>query len=180
MQHSGPGTMRSERIQKLRDKMWQIIAFVAVGFILWPWALAFSEGAGEAGKPTKQDKCPVCGMFVYKYPDWLAQIQFTDGSVVFFDGAKDLFKYYFDLKQYNPGKKTSDIASIHVTEYYDVKPIDAKMAWFVIGSDVYGPMGHELVPFAAEEDAKAFKKDHKGKRIVRFEEVTPKLIGALD
>jgi copper chaperone NosL len=180
MQHSGAGTMRLERIRKLPNKIWQIIAFVAVAFILCPRVSTFAEGAGEARKPTKQDKCPVCGMFVYKYPDWLGQIHFTDGSVVFFDGAKDLFKYYLDLKQYKPGKKTSDIAAIHVTEYYDLKPIDARKAWYVMGSDVYGPMGHELIPFAVEEDAKAFKKDHIGKKIVRFEEVTPKLIGGLD
>lgn len=172
--------MGSGRMQTFRKKAGKIIELVVVGFMLCPWALAFAEGPGEASKPTKQDKCPVCGMFVYKYPDWLGQIQFTDGSVAFFDGAKDLFKYYFDLKQYKPGKKTSDIAAIHVTEYYDLKPIDARRAWYVIGSDVYGPMGHELIPFAAEEDAKAFKKDHIGKRIVRFEEVTPKLIGGLD
>lgn len=172
--------MRSGQIQKVRNKTWRIVALVAVAFILCPWASAFAEGTGEARKPTKQDKCPVCGMFVYKYPDWLGQIQFTDGSVAFFDGAKDLFRYYFDLKQYNPGKKTSDIAAIHVTEYYDLKSIDAKKSWYVVGSDVYGPMGHELIPFAAEEDAKAFKKDHIGKKIVRFEEVTPKLIGGLD
>ena len=35
-------------------------------------------------KPSKKDKCPVCGMFVFKYPDWVAQIHFTDGPVFFF------------------------------------------------------------------------------------------------
>ena len=55
-------------------------------------------------KPDKKEKCPVCGMFVYKYPDWVGEIIFNDGSTAFFDGAKDLFKYYFDLKKYNPGK----------------------------------------------------------------------------
>ena len=29
----------------------------------------------------------------------------------------------------------------------------AKEAFFVIGSDVYGPMGHELIPFASKADA---------------------------
>jgi copper chaperone NosL len=168
------------QMQEVKNKGGKLIALAVVGFILWPWPLAFAEGTQEAGQPTKRDKCPVCGMFVYKYPDWLGHIQFVDGSVAFFDGPKDLFKYYLDLKQYNPDKKISDIAAIYVTEYYDVKPIDARKAWYVIGSDVYGPMGHELIPFAAEEDAKAFKKDHKGKEIVVFEGVTPRLIGGLD
>jgi copper chaperone NosL len=131
-------------------------------------------------KPSKRDKCPVCGMFVYKYPDWVGQVIFKDGTVDLFDGAKDLFKYYFDLKKYNPEKTQKDIAAIYVTEYYDVKLMDAKKAFFVMGSDVYGPMGKELIPFFTQEDANAFKKDHKGKRILVFDQVTPAIIRKLD
>jgi nitrous oxide reductase accessory protein NosL len=58
--------------------------------------------------------------------------------------------------------------------------IDARKAFFIIGSDIYGPMGHELIPFATEEDASAFMKDHKGKRILRFEAITPRVIDKLD
>jgi nitrous oxide reductase accessory protein NosL len=50
--------------------------------------------AGNAAPATvaKTDKCPVCGMFVAKYPDFLGQIIFSDDSHAFFDGAKDMFK----------------------------------------------------------------------------------------
>ena len=131
-------------------------------------------------QPSKKDKCPVCGMFVYKYPDWLAEIIFKDESVFFFDGAKDLFKYYFNINKYSPGKHKKNFAAIYVTEYYDMKLIDARKAFFIMGSDVYGPMGHELIPFATEQDAKAFMMDHKGKRILRFEAITPRVIDKLD
>jgi nitrous oxide reductase accessory protein NosL len=131
-------------------------------------------------QPSKKDKCPVCGMFVYKYPDWVGEILFSDGSVHFFDGAKDLFKYYFNLKKYNPAKTIEDISAIYVTEYYDMKIIDAKTAFFVIGSDVYGPMGKELIPFVSKADAEAFKKDHKGTRILRFDDIKPGIIKKLD
>ena len=131
-------------------------------------------------KPSKKDKCPVCGMFVYKYPDWVAQIILTDGSVLFFDGAKDLFKFYFDIKKYTPEKSQKDIAAIYVTEYYDMKLIDGKEAFFVIGSDVYGPMGHELIPFASKADAELFKKDHGGTRILEFKGIKPVIIKKLD
>ena len=140
-----------------------------------------ATGAGkEAAKPSKKDKCPVCGMFVYKYPDWLAEIIFKDGAVDFFDGAKDVFKCYFNLKKYRPRKNKRDIAAIYVMEYYDMKLIDARRAFFVTGSDVFGPMGHELIPFATEEAARTFMKDHKGKRILRFEEITSRLVEQLD
>jgi nitrous oxide reductase accessory protein NosL len=119
-------------------------------------------------------------MFVYKYPDWVGQVIFKNGSVDYFDGAKDLFKYYFDLKKYNPKRSKTDIQAIYVSEYYNMEPLDAKEAYFVIGSDVYGPMGRELIPLATEADAEAFRKDHKGKRILRFQEVTPKVLEKLD
>lgn len=131
-------------------------------------------------KPSPKDKCPVCGMFVAKYPDWICQIRFTDGTTVFFDGAKDMFKYYFHLKKYNPLKKPSDIEAIFVMEYYSLNPIDGHRAYYVIGSDVYGPMGRELIPLESEKDAREFMKDHKGKTILKFGEITPTLLKEMD
>ena len=43
----------------------------------------------------------LAGFFVAKYPDWQAQAIFKDGSHAHFDGAKDMFKYLFNLKKYN-------------------------------------------------------------------------------
>ena len=156
-----------------------MISCLAILLVLLMLNLSWGAGAA-AEKPSKQDKCPVCGMFVYKYPEWVGQIVFKDGSYAFFDGAKDLFKYYFNLKKYNPQKARGDIERIHVMEYYEIKPVTAQGAWFVIGSDVYGPMGRELIPLATEKDARAFLKDHKGKRILRFDEVTSSVIEKLD
>lgn len=131
-------------------------------------------------KPSPEEKCPVCGMFVAKYPDWTGVITFSDGERKYFDGAKDLFKYLFGLEKYAPAKKPGDIRSIHVTDYYDMTFIDAKTAFFVIGSDVYGPMGRELIPTAGRLDAETFMKDHQGKRILPFSEITPGTLQGLD
>jgi nitrous oxide reductase accessory protein NosL len=119
-------------------------------------------------------------MFVSKYPDWVAQILFKDGSHAVFDGSKDMLKYYFNLQKYNPSKKTSDIDSIYVTDYYDLTPVDGYKAYYVEGSDVYGPMGKELIPFGKEGAAKEFMKDHKGKSILKFPDITPERVGRLD
>jgi copper chaperone NosL len=121
----------------------------------------------------QSDKCPVCGMFVAKYPAWISQVIFNDGTYDVFDGPKDMFKYYFDLKKYNRSRKQSDIAAMYVTEYYTTKPMDARNVFFVQGSDVYGPMGLELVPIATLDMAKEFMRDHRGKRILTFGEVKP-------
>ena len=53
-------------------------------------------------------------------------------------------------------------------------------AYYVIGSDVLGPMGHDLIPHPDEYDMKEFSKDHFGKRILRFDEVTMDMLLALD
>jgi len=131
-------------------------------------------------KAEKADKCPVCGMFVAKYPDFLAQVIFRDSSYALFDGAKDMFKYYFNLKKYNPSKELSDIAVIYVTDYYSMKPTDGCKAYYVVESNVFGPMGRELIPFEKEPEAKEFLADHAGKKLIRFDEVTPDIIKGLD
>jgi hypothetical protein len=66
------------------------------------------------------------------------------------------------------------------TEYYDLVLIDAYKALFVIGSDVYGPMGRELIPFSNEAGAAEFMKDHKAKKIINFKDVTIELVRSLD
>jgi copper chaperone NosL len=65
-------------------------------------------------------------MFVAKYPDWLAAVRLRDGSHLFFDGAKDLFKYLHDPKKYDPGRKPEDLQAIMVRDYYDLSWIDAR------------------------------------------------------
>ena len=130
--------------------------------------------------PKPADKCPVCGMFVAKYPDFLAQVIYTDGTYALFDGAKDLFKYLFALDTYAAGRNRADIASVYVTDYYSLSPVDGRTAWYVVGSDVYGPMGRELIPFAREAEAREFLQDHAGIELLRFDGVTPAIIGKLD
>ncbi len=111
-------------------------------------------------------------MFVAKYDRWLAQVVLADGGHRFFDGPKDLFRYYLNPEQYDKGIVREQIKEIYVTDYYSTKRINAKEALFVIGSDVMGPMGPELVPIMGKVKAETFRKDHQGRRILSFDEVT--------
>jgi copper chaperone NosL len=144
--------------------------------------LVSSVSAGERKpiQPTAKDKCPVCGMFVAKYTDFLSQVIYKDGSYAVFDGAKDLFKYYLNLQSYNPSKNESDIDSVYVTDYYTLTPIDGFTAYYVIGSNIYGAMGKELIPFEKEADAREFMKDHNGKSMVSFKKVTTSTLKEMD
>lgn len=131
-------------------------------------------------KPGPTDSCPVCGMFPAKYPDWVATILFKDGHADHFDGAKDFFKYLHDMKKYARGRKKEQISGMGVTGYYATEMIDARQALYVLGSDVLGPMGHELVPHPDRYDADAFMKDHHGKRILGFDDTNMDMLLALD
>ena len=142
-------------------------------------AASFAAGPQDSTFSTKE-KCPACGMFVSMFADWNARIEFKDSSYAIFDGAKCMFKYYLDTKKYHPQKKKSDITAISVKDYYSKESIDARQAYFVIWSDVYGPMGHEPIPFEKEAEARKFLKEHKGKKILRFSEVTSNVIKSLD
>ena len=150
--------------------------------LLVPALAIMPAGAGSLPplSPAAGDKCPVCGMFVAKYPDWTAQVRFRDGKTVFFDGAKDLFKFYFNIGHYQPGRSAADVGAVYVTDYYTLEPIAAKAAFFVVGSNVYGPMGRELIAFAAAEQAQEFMRDHRGREILRFDAVTLELLRTLD
>jgi nitrous oxide reductase accessory protein NosL len=130
--------------------------------------------------PGPKDTCPVCGMFVALYPDWIATVRYRDGHAHHFDGAKDLFKYLLDLPRWAPDHQLDHIDAIGVTEYYSVQRIDARQAYYVIGSDVLGPMGHELIPLETQADAEEFLQDHGGTRILRYNDVTLPLLQGLD
>jgi len=156
----------------------RIAASLAVAALL---LLASGGGAQDAAPaPAPKDKCPVCGMFVVKYPDWTATVTFRDGSSAWFDGAKDLFKFLAEPGRFLPGRQASDVRTVTVTDYYSVKPVDAKEAFFVLGGDVFGPMGKELVPFARRAEADEFLRDHKAKRVLRFAEVNRAVLEGLE
>ncbi len=137
-------------------------------------------GERQPAQPTKTDRCPVCGMYVAMYKDFIAQIVFKDGSYAVFDGAKDMFKYYLNMAKYEKKRQASDIDSIYVTDYYSTNLVDSLKAYFVKGSNVYGPMGKELIPFASESDAREFMVDHSGDSLIRFDDVTMEILKSLD
>lgn len=173
------------------DMKKQIVVFLKTGFLVLLLCAAYSavlerapaaaekkQNAHMPVKPSAADKCAVCGMFVAKYPGWIAEIIFKDGSAVFFDGPKDLFTCYFNIKKYVPQKSREEIAAMYVTSYYSGALIDAATAFYVLGSDITGPMGKELIPCAGLAEAGEFMKDHKGEKILAFKQLSPRLFEA--
>ncbi len=151
---------------------------ILLSLLLATWvALAAAQAPP---KPGPKDLCPVCGMLVSKYPNWVATIVYKDGHAHHFDGAKDMFKFWHDPAKYAAGHRREDMAAIWVTDFYGLARIDAKKALYVIGSDVLGPMGHEFIPLANAEDAAEFARDHKGRRTLRFDQVVRGMAEQID
>jgi nitrous oxide reductase accessory protein NosL len=169
------------RCKKLPEKRLQAVA-------LYLWEVKRFGDLQENNlrvKVNEHEKCPVCGMFTYKYPKWAAQIYYKEGDNKkhwSFDGVKDLMKFYFDAMKWGDYKiaKRENITKILVTDYYSQNAIDGTKAYYVIRSDIYGPMGHEFIPFESLDDAKTFKKDHFGTKIFKFEEITEEQTYKLD
>jgi copper chaperone NosL len=154
---------------------------VVVALLLALWVVFSAQGRAVAvPKPGTKDLCPVCGMLVSKYPNWVAVALYRNGHAHFFDGAKDMFKYLRELSKYAPGHRKEDLVGLYVTEFYGLAKLDAHRAFYVIGSDVLSPMGHDLVPLETRADAEEFLKDHKGRRILSFEQVTADIIDEVE
>ncbi len=158
---------------QLKDKQYQAIAI----YLMRKEGMKV-ESTDKITVP-KDAKCPVCGMFVYKYPKWTAVIN-IDGYTHYFDGVKDMMKFYFKPASYHRNATQAMITEMKVSNYYTLKAINAKEAWYVAGSNVYGPMGNELIPFGTKKEAETFKKDHFGKKIMAFDEITETFVHSLD
>jgi nitrous oxide reductase accessory protein NosL len=151
---------------------------VLAAMLLLAGAPGYGGDASPPG-PGEREKCPVCGMFVAKYKDFLSAVRFKDGTHVYFDGPKDLFRFRLGMKRYAPARRPEEVKEVFVKDYYSLEFIDGRTAFYVTGSDVYGPMGKELVPFGREKDAIQFMKDHKGKSLLRFGEITKEVLEGL-
>ncbi|HEY6011754.1 MAG TPA: nitrous oxide reductase accessory protein NosL [Nitrospirota bacterium] len=143
-------------------------------------AAASFAGQNNDGTNARKEKCPVCGMLVSLFPDWNAKVVFADSTQANIGGPKDMFKYYRNMKKYNPAQSSDSVKAITVKDYVSKEDIDAFKAFYVIWSDVYGPMGHEPIPFENEADAKKFLSEHKGRQILSFKDITSEVIWSLD
>lgn len=164
---------RLERLFPKRSRKLLTAIIAAIVFIICS-RIPQAAMAQPAPDVAPKERCPVCGMFVAKYPVWTTQLRLRDGKVLFFDGVKDLMVFYLSPEKY--AVQAKDITEVWVKDYYTLEWLDGRKALYVIGSDVHGPMGYEFIPFAGAEGAENFKKDHKGTQVLPFDGITPALL----
>lgn len=119
----------------------------------------------------EEHRCANCGMFTDKHPNWEQKVISEDKGTMYFDGARCMFKILLDSTT-----APKNIKDVLVKDYYTLEYINGKNAFYVIGSDVLGPMGNELIPFKSKESAEEFLTDHSGEKIVMFDEIDMALI----
>jgi len=122
--------------------------------------------------------CGKCGMFPAKYPRWQSQIIFKDGKMTPFDGCKCMFNFISAMDQFDKIHSRDDVAAVWVKDFNSGSWINAADAYYVVGSNMMGPMGKELIPFANQADAMKFNQKQGGSMMM-YSQITPEVLKTL-
>ena len=116
-------------------------------------------------RKTQRPRCARCGMYTDVDRSFGAHV----GDQLY-DTPKCLWRDLLVRK----GK----LSEAQVTDYYSGTKTSAKEAFYVVDSDVLGPMGADLVPHRNEVDARRFGIEHGG-RIVKAPDIDAEMLAPL-
>ena len=117
-------------------------------------------------------RCKLCGMKLDLTSPWRAELASADGKVHGFDTPRCA------LTALRRGTVAGMGATLRVQEFYDRTWATGDRVDFVVGSDVLGPMGPDLVPVDKGRSAK-FAKDHGDGHALALDAVTLEVIDAI-
>lgn len=118
----------------------------------------------------KEERCKNCGMKIDPASSWNAQLIGMDGAPVRFDTPRCAFTYWRSGKM--------EAKDIQATDYYERVLRGSAELKFVVGGDVLGPMGPDLVPVEAPRASK-FIQDHGADRAYLASEVMMDVLNAI-
>ncbi len=119
------------------------------------------------------ESCHLCGMIIANYPGPKGQAYTkTSDEVRKFCSTRDLFSYLLDPEFSLQVKEVyvHDMSKTPWEKPHDDHFIDARKAWYVMGSSQKGAMGTTLASFGLEEDAQAFRAAYGGK-VIAFDDI---------
>ncbi len=160
------------RMIRMFKSITHFILLLILALALAPLAIAADSHDASSHSAQPQEvgakvSCGSCGMYPASYPKWMSQVILADGSMTPFDGCKCMFKYLLN----QDGKMAKEAAAIWIKDFNNGSWVDAGDAHFVVNSDVMGPMGKELIPFADHMSAMAFQKEHGGS-MAKYADIT--------
>lgn len=124
--------------------------------------------ASLASACKKELRCKNCGMKIDPASPWRTDLVAADGTTTHFDSPRCAFT------SWRSGKTSA--TTLKVQDYYDRQWKEGSQLEFVIGGDVVGPMGPDLVPVDRARATK-FIQDHGADKALSVDEVT---MAALD
>jgi copper chaperone NosL len=139
-------------------------------FVISACGAAFALLFAAACKSKTEARCKHCGMRIDPASPWRTELVGNDGTVIAFDTPRCA------LQSWRAG--TTPAKTIRVQEYYDRQTRDGADVRFIVGGDVLGPMGPDLVPVDPPRASK-FIQDHSADRALRLDEVTPQVLSAI-
>lgn len=138
--------------------------------------LAACNSENKTGGPLEiadHTTCSLDGMTLADYPGPKAQIHYVQGDPDFFCDTVEMFSIYLRPEQ----QKAISAVFVQDMGKADWKTpkghwIDARKAFYVVGSKLEGSMGPTIASFAEESAARHFAEQYGGK-VLPFAQVTP-------
>jgi len=115
------------------------------------------------GCSKKELRCKHCGMKIDPASPWKTELVGADGAVSTFDTPSCAFTSWRSGQ--TPAK------TLRVQDYYQHQWHSADELRFMVGGDVIGPMGADLVPVMPALVTK-FIQDHAADRALKADEIT--------
>lgn len=127
-----------------------------------------------------QARCPVCGMFPARFPQWASQVIFENGDAQFFDSAANMFIFLNQLARYAPNRHADEIVARFSADFTTGQWLAVEHAFYVHGSSVMGPMRSPNLPaFATAQAAQQFAAEYGGLVVVESE-INASVLNALN
>ena len=138
-------------------------------------------GQEDTSSPIRQavamehgNECHLCGMLIGNFPGPKGELYLkTDQIVKKFCSTRDLFSFLLDPEYQKQVKEiyVHDMAKSPWQAPQDSHFIDARQAWYVVGSSQTGAMGKTLASFGKQQDANAFAAEFGG-QVYPFEQIS--------
>jgi nitrous oxide reductase accessory protein NosL len=192
-----------ERCDRPLSRRRLLAATGAVGASVTAGCLA-GDGGGQTEAPdpvalTGDKQCEVCGMVIEQHPGPTGQLYYRDNGPeghnppAWFCSGWETFTYHFEREErgwtlvagymtdyaavdydlYEEGGETFVTAHLEPDAFARLEDL-----YYVVGTDVNGAMGEDLIPFSERDAADQFASDRDGD-VYELDGITPTLVAQL-
>ena len=124
------------------------------------------------------DECHLCGMVITEFPGPKGELfEGRQSHVRKFCSTRDLMSWYLQPEN-KPNSKEIYVHDMSRSDWNspnDEHMINAKDAWYVVGSSMKGAMGPTLASFSKQATAEQFVAKHGG-TVLEFEAITMEIL----